>query len=69
MSKLPPGWNQDKLLAVCRNNMFGMGNTGICKACGAEREGCEPDARNYECYECGEHRVFGAQEILMEVAW
>jgi hypothetical protein len=39
---------------------------GICKSCGATRECCEPDARNYRCDECGERRVFGPHEWLME---
>lgn len=38
---------------------------GFCTECGAERDGCEPDARNYECYECGERQVFGAEELLI----
>ena len=42
-------------------------NLGICKACGAEATGVEPDARNYKCEECGEASVFGAKELLFEV--
>lgn len=38
--------------------------TGICIACGAERGECEPDARRYECYECGQMKVYGAEELL-----
>ena len=41
---------------------------GFCKACGAEASGCEPDARNYTCEDCGEPSVFGAEELLMEMA-
>ncbi len=40
-------------------------NPGFCLACGEEQEGCEPDARNYECEICGRHKVFGAEEILL----
>lgn len=43
-------------------------NQGICTACGAEASGCEPDARNYPCEECGENKVFGAEELLFMVA-
>lgn len=42
-------------------------NIGFCLACGAERGGVEPDARNYECDDCGEYRVFGAEECLLFV--
>ena len=38
---------------------------GFCVNCGAEREGCEPDARRYECEECGENRVYGASELFI----
>jgi hypothetical protein len=38
---------------------------GFCKACGAEAYGVEPDARNYDCEECGAAQVFGAEELLM----
>lgn len=39
--------------------------TGLCIGCGAERDGCEPDARNYDCEECEKNLVFGAQELLV----
>ena len=38
---------------------------GFCVACGAEAEGVEPDARKYECEVCGEHKVYGAEELVM----
>lgn len=38
---------------------------GFCINCGAERDCCEPDARNYECEECGENKVFGAEELVI----
>jgi hypothetical protein len=31
--------------------------------------GVEPDARNYLCEACGERRVFGAEEILLMMAY
>lgn len=40
-------------------------NAGFCHACGADASGCEPDARNYECEECGALSVFGAEETLI----
>jgi Zn finger protein HypA/HybF involved in hydrogenase expression len=42
-------------------------NTGLCLACGAERPNTEPDARRYECDECGAKQVYGAEQILLEV--
>lgn len=38
---------------------------GFCLACGADAYGVEPDARGYECEECGEPRVYGAEELLL----
>jgi len=43
-------------------------STGFCVACGAERDGCEPDARNYPCEACGAMAVYGAEELLMQSA-
>ena len=40
-------------------------NTGWCLACGAQRDGIEPDAHHYECWECGELQVFAAEELLV----
>jgi len=39
--------------------------TGFCIECGAERDSCEPDAREYECEECGQNSVYGAEELLV----
>jgi hypothetical protein len=41
------------------------GNQGFCLACGEQQDGCEPDARGYDCECCGEPQVFGADEMLM----
>lgn len=41
---------------------------GFCLACGAEAFGVEPDARRYECEECGAEKVYGAEELLMMLA-
>ena len=38
---------------------------GLCIACGASTECCEPDAREYECSECGECTVYGAEELVV----
>ena len=45
-----------------------LDNPGFCLACGAEAEGVEPDAREYECESCGEPTVYGAEELMMEIA-
>jgi hypothetical protein len=40
-------------------------NLGFCIECGAEAEGVEPDACEYECEACGTMAVYGAEELLM----
>lgn len=42
-------------------------NIGFCIACGHEHFGVEPDARKYECENCGKPKVYGAPELLMMV--
>ena len=41
---------------------------GFCTKCGAEKQNVEPDAQEYECDDCGERSVYGAQEILLMYA-
>lgn len=57
--------DQERLFEALEENLSGLGNIGFCRACGAEADGCEPDARNYECEACGESEVFGAEELLI----
>ena len=40
--------------------------TGLCRKCGNIETGvCEPDARNYECSECGLSSMYGFEEMLL----
>ena len=57
----------DEVMAAVEESMIGLSNPGFCKSCGEQQEGCEPDARNYECESCGEYDVFGAEWLLMEM--
>lgn len=55
----------DRVMEACEAD----DNLGICIACGEDcGMPCEPDARNYECDSCGKHSVFGAEELLLELA-
>ena len=38
---------------------------GFCIACGCEADGVEPDAVRYPCEDCGEHKVYGAEELVL----
>ena len=42
---------------------------GFCVRCGAEASGVEPDARKYVCEQCGAPSVYGAEEIMLRIAW
>jgi hypothetical protein len=44
---------------------FDESNLGVCLNCGATRDGCEPDAREYSCEACDANAVYGAQELMM----
>jgi predicted RNA-binding Zn-ribbon protein involved in translation (DUF1610 family) len=56
---------QERLLQAVKETMFGTANIGFCRVCGTEVDGVEPDARGYECPECGAQEVYGAEELLL----
>lgn len=41
---------------------------GICTACGNTADNVEPDARGYTCETCGSPSVYGAEELLLQMA-
>lgn len=53
----------DELEAGAREHLTGYEHPGHCVACGADRDGCEPDAVGYECDACGEMAVCGDSEL------
>lgn len=63
--KLPKDLTLDRVQEAAERQMFGTDNPGFCISCGHEQDGCEPDARGYECESCGERRVYGASELFM----
>ncbi len=65
--KLHPSITTDRIVEAVQRHNSSLDNPGFCIACGEDAEGCEPDARKYECEHCGAHRVFGAEELLMLV--
>lgn len=54
-----------RVMDAVEREMCSLDNPGFCLACGEEQDGCEPDARRYECEACGEKTVYGAAEVLM----
>jgi len=57
----------ERVEAAVDSQTYGLENPGFCLACGADHDGCEPDAEGYECYECGERKVSGAENVLMMI--
>jgi hypothetical protein len=57
----------DRVIEAVERAQTSLDNPGLCIACGADAEGVEPDACNYECEACGQHRVFGADELLLRI--
>ncbi len=57
----------ERIIEAIDRAQTSLDNPGFCRSCGEEQDGCEPDARNYECENCGEFEVFGAEEFLFMV--
>ena len=64
-----PSITPDRIMEAVEDQMTSLSNPGFCTACGEDADGCEPDARGYECEACGEPAVCGAEELLMQTAF
>jgi hypothetical protein len=60
-----PTITTERVLEAAQREAMTLDNPGLCLVCGEEMEGCEPDARRYECEAYGSHEVYGAQELLI----
>jgi hypothetical protein len=58
----------ERVMDAVERRMTTLDDPGFCVACGEEADGCEPDAQGYECEHCGEHKVYGADELLFRFA-
>ena len=67
--KLHPSVTLERVEAAVERHNSSLDNPGFCVKCGADAEGVEPDAREYECESCGEPGVYGAEELLMVLAF
>ena len=65
--KIHPSLTIEKIMEAVERSQTTLDNPGFCLACGNEQDGCEPDARNYECEECGALKVFGAEECMVMI--
>lgn len=58
----------DRVMQAVEDHHTSLEDPGFCLACGLDVDGVEPDARKYECEHCGEHQVYGAEEVLLMMA-
>ena len=56
----------ERIIEACERREVSLDNPGFCINCGAEQEGCEPDAERYECESCGKRTVYAPEMLLME---
>ena len=63
-----PSITAERVAEAVEREFTALDNPGFCLACGAEAEGVEPDAEQYACESCGEPAVYGAAEILIDIA-
>ena len=66
--KIHPSITYERIERAVHDQMFGLENPGFCLKCGADADGCEPDARKYQCEVCEAKAVYGAQEIMIMVS-
>lgn len=66
--RIHPSITLDRVSEAAHRRNVTLDDPGFCIQCGTEAEGVEPDAREYECESCGEHSVYGADELLIELA-
>lgn len=62
--KMHESLTAERIVEACERRNISCDNPGFCTECGRDADGCEPDAREYECEECGEQAVYGAEELL-----
>lgn len=55
----------ERICEAARRQISTLDDPGFCLACGHEATGCEPDACEYECDNCGESKVYGASELVI----
>ena len=67
VKKIEANLNIDEVLDAAKRGLYDLDNPGFCIKCGFEQDGCEPDAREYRCENCGEHAVFGAEELIIYI--
>lgn len=55
----------ERIISLIEQRESNLDNPGICIGCGEEHDSCEPDAREYQCENCGENKVYAPEELLI----
>lgn len=63
--KIHESITSERILDAIERRDTNLDNPGFCIACGEEQDGCEPDARKYECESCGQSQVYAPEELLL----
>lgn len=67
--KLHSSITSDRIVKAVERAHSSLDNPGFCIFCGEEADGCEPDARAYDCENCGRNGVYGAEELMLSLAF
>lgn len=65
--KIHQSITDERISEACEAHLTSLEDPGFCVECGADADGVEPDARGYECEECGAAAVYGAEELAIMV--
>lgn len=52
----------ERILELCEQDDL----WGVCRLCGAEQSGVDPDASEIRCESCGAHAITGVETLLIE---
>ena len=63
--RVHPSITSERVCDAIEDSYNGLSNPGFCLSCGADHDECEPDAEDYQCYECDQHAVMGAENVLV----
>jgi hypothetical protein len=68
MPRIHPTITDARVIDAVERQQHDTDNPGFCLRCGAEQEGCEPEAEQYRCESCGQRAVYGAEQVLLMLA-